>query len=335
MTSYANKNVDDKTWLVETLKKHTNLSDEEAQKVGEEIINAVQIYCDTKAALNIANSQGKTKEDWLKEFIDENIDTRNAEQVEYLAQAVSALENGNKTMTEILQSSDETSNVNLKINELARQEVSMPENFSADPFTVAEIKDNLANQSNLLGEQNVIAVDENHVTEEVTNIDTEILPKNLTEETETLLGTLSLKIGQLTDKISFLPQGTPIGILTGIAGIGIATVKSTVKCAKDEISVLEALENVGKASVSAVASFIKTGIPAQFLNIIPVAGPMLSFQVGLACCFMPKEKIEKNIYSGLKKIKNAAKIAAATVSNAWKTTKETLSNVANKVLSWI
>ena len=98
---------------------------------------------------------------------------------------------------------------------------------------------------------------------------------------------------------------------------------------------MQAVENVGRAMVSAVADFCSTGIPARLLAPIPVVGPALSIMVGGFLMQCSPQYIEQKIYAGIEKIKPVARRIATTINNAVNTVTSTVKNAAKAVADFI
>ena len=146
----------------------------------------------------------------------------------------------------------------------------------------------------------------------------EILPENFIEEERgsiideglKMAATAALKIGHAAGKIPFLPKAMPIEAITNIACVGVESFKNIGRVVTGKISPLQAVENIGRATVSAIADFCTTGIPAKLLAPIPVVGPALSVFVGGFLMQCSPKVIEQKIYAGLDKVKTVAKSVA-------------------------
>ena len=123
----------------------------------------------------------------------------------------------------------------------------------------------------------------------------------------------ALKIGHAAGKIPFLPKAMPVSAITSIACVGVETFKNIGHVAAGKISSLQALENVGRASVAAVADFCTTGLPAKLLAPIPVVGPALSVAVGVILTQCSSKAIQEKIYAGVDKVKKVVSAATTVI----------------------
>lgn len=128
----------------------------------------------------------------------------------------------------------------------------------------------------------------------------------------------ALKVGVEKGIISIIPKGTPIGVLANIACLGIENIKIFGKVATGELTLIQALDCVGRTSTAMVygLGWGTTGasIGAAVLSWIPIAGPILGGLAGGMIGYMAGSKFGEAIYDGAKKV---CAIAKSVVKAAW------------------
>lgn len=105
--------------------------------------------------------------------------------------------------------------------------------------------------------------------------------------------------------ISLLPPGTPAGTLAKIACVGVENVKILWKVVKGDLTMSEAMEHMGRTSVSMYAGLsagaVGAGIGAAALSWIPIVGPIAGGVVGGLVGYTAGSKVGEKIFEELRK----------------------------------
>ena len=335
-TSFAKKGTTDNvTWLAQTFagNKHTA---QDAATLTEEVYATIGRFSANMRQIEQACAAGKTKEQWLKNFIEGNVNLTPQQKGEYLAQANTALNLGNQVMSTTMQA-PQMINITEEVNQIMQQELPPADpNAQWNRYTMAPVVNEIGQQAVLMGANGVMMPMPQMPAGE-------ILPQDVTEEERgsvvdeglKMAAAAAIKIGHAAGKIPFLPKAMPISAITNIACVGVESFKNIGRVATGKISPLQAIENIGRASVAAIADFCTTGIPARLLAPIPVVGPALSVMVGGFLMQCSPEYIQQKIYAGINKVKTVAKTVATTISNAVTTVTSTVKNAAKSVVDFI
>ena len=144
----------------------------------------------------------------------------------------------------------------------------------------------------------------------------------------------ALKVASEKGVISLLPPGTPAGTLAKIACVGVENVKILWKVVKGDLTMSEAMEHMGRTSVSMYAGLsagaVGAGIGAAALSWIPVAGPIVGGVIGGVVGYTAGSKVGEKIFEGAKKVvKTGAKIVGSVVEGI----KNVASSIVDTVLS--
>lgn len=339
-TSYSKKDkaTDNLTWLAQTFAKNKSTA-ADAAKLTEDVYSTINRFSANMRSIEQAAAIGKTKEQWLKNFI-EGLDNMTEQQKgEYLNQANAALGYGNQVMMNAMQNPNEI-NITKEVNQLTQQELPMPaNNVQWNRYTMAPTINQVGQQAVLVGANGMVMpidmMDPNAMQ------GGEVIDQNIIEEERgsvideglKMAAAAALKIGSVAGKIPFLPKAMPMSAITNIACVGVESFKNIGRVAMGKISPMQAMENIGRASIAAIADFCATGIPAKLLAPIPVVGPMLSVAVGGFLMSCSPEYIQQKIYAGIEKIKPIAQKIRATVSNAVNSVTNTVKNAVNNVMN--
>lgn len=146
----------------------------------------------------------------------------------------------------------------------------------------------------------------------------------------------ALKVASEKGIVSILPPGTPAGTLAKIACVGVENVKILWKVVKGELTMSEAMEHMGRTSVSMYAGLsagaIGTGVGAAALSWIPVVGPLVGGVVGGTVGYMAGSKFGEKIFNGAKKI---VKKGVELVSKGIEVVTNVLSSVKDTIFGWL
>ena len=334
-TSFAKKGATDNvTWLAQTFAGDKNTA-KDAASLTEEVYATIGRFSANMRNIEQAVAAGKTKEQWLKNFVESNINLTPQQKGEYLAQANAALNLGNQVMSATMQA-PQMINITEEVNQLMQQDLPpVDPNAQWNRYTMAPVVNQIGQQAMLMGANGVMLPMPQVPAEE-------ILPQDVTEEQSgstvdeglKMAAAAAIKIGHAAGKIPFLPKAMPISAITNIACVGVESFKNIGRVVTGKISPLQAVENVGRAAVAAVADFCTTGLPAKLLAPIPVVGPALSVAVGGFLMQCSPEQIQQKIYAGIDKVKTVAKSVATTIGNAVSTVTSTVTNTAKAVVDF-
>ncbi|ORT99796.1 hypothetical protein D081_1680 [Anaerovibrio sp. JC8] len=129
----------------------------------------------------------------------------------------------------------------------------------------------------------------------------------------------ALKVGAEKGLIPLLTKGTPLGLITNIACVGIENAKVMYKLAKGEITGLQAADLMGRTTTSMVGGLVASGYGAGkgFAIGGVLGGPIGAIVGGIAggaVSYMAGSAVGNMVYSGVKKVGSVAKSCA---SAAW------------------
>lgn len=140
----------------------------------------------------------------------------------------------------------------------------------------------------------------------------------------------ALHVGVQRDIIRIIPKGTPIGVIANIVCVGIENIKILSKVAKGEITMSEALEQMGRTSTAMVFGLgwgaAGARIGAVALSWIPIVGPLLGGFIGGTIGYMAGSKVGETIYKGVKIVRKAVKNVYSSTWNAIKSSGNKIKN---------
>ncbi|MBZ0312427.1 hypothetical protein K7185_08070 [Clostridium butyricum] len=144
----------------------------------------------------------------------------------------------------------------------------------------------------------------------------------------------ALKVGAEKQIIKLIPKGTPVSVIANIACVSIENAKILAKVASGELTMSEALDQMGRTSVSMVYGIgwgaTGTAIGAAALSWIPIVGPIVGGLAGGMIGYMAGSKFGSAVYSGVKKVASTAKSVA---KSAWNGIKSVGSSVVSGIKS--
>lgn len=128
----------------------------------------------------------------------------------------------------------------------------------------------------------------------------------------------ALKVGVERGMIGIIPKGTSMGVVANIACVAIENIKILSKVATGEITMSQALEQMGRTSVSMVYGIgwgaAGMGIGAWAFSWIPIVGPIVGGLVGGMIGYMAGSRFGEFIYTGLKTV---GKGVASVCKSVW------------------
>ena len=138
--------------------------------------------------------------------------------------------------------------------------------------------------------------------------------------------------------LPIIPPGTPPGTIAKIACVGIEDAKILWKAAKGEITMSEALEQMGRTSTSMAAGLCCAGAGAAIgvaaLGWIPIVGPIAGGLIGGIAGYTAGSKIGEKVYNGAKKVAGKAKEVASKVWEGAKSVGSSIVSGLRSLLPW-
>ncbi|MBR2733911.1 MAG: hypothetical protein IKD80_06645 [Selenomonadaceae bacterium] len=138
------------TWLTQTFAGNEHTA-KEAASLTEEVYLTIGKFSANMQNIEQACAASKIKEQWLKNFIDGNVNLSPEQKGEYLAQANAALNFGNQVMMSAMQV-PQTIDITKEVNRLMQQDlppVASPAQWNR--YTMAPVVNELRQQSMLSG----------------------------------------------------------------------------------------------------------------------------------------------------------------------------------------
>ncbi len=142
----------------------------------------------------------------------------------------------------------------------------------------------------------------------------------------------AIKVGAEKGVLSLIPPGTPVHVIANIACVGIENVKILAQAASGELTTKEALDKMGRTSVSMVFGLgwgaTAGAVGTAALLWVPIVGPIVGGLAGGMIGYMAGSKFGGMVYNGAKKIVTKAKSA---VRGAWEGVKSVGRQISNGV----
>ena len=146
----------------------------------------------------------------------------------------------------------------------------------------------------------------------------------------------ALKVVSEKELISLLPPGTQAAVITKIACVGIENTKILLKVAKGDMTMSEAMEHMGRTSVSMYAGLsagaIGAGIGAAALSWIPVVGTVVGGVIGGIAGYTAGNKVGEKIFESAKRV---VETGVKAVKKVVESVKNIVSNIADAVFNWL
>lgn len=140
----------------------------------------------------------------------------------------------------------------------------------------------------------------------------------------------ALKVGVEKGVIGIIPKGTPVGILANVVCVGIENIKILSKVAKGELTMSQALDQMGRTSVSMVYGLgwgaAGMAVGAAALSWIPIVGSVVGGLVGGMVGYMAGSKVGQAVYTGLKAVGRGVKTVCQKTWNGIKAGASKLKN---------
>lgn len=129
----------------------------------------------------------------------------------------------------------------------------------------------------------------------------------------------AVKIGIEKGIITFIPKGTPMGVIANVVCVGIENMKIMSKVASGELTVSQGLDRMGRTTTTMVYGIgwgtAGSIIGASLLSWIPIAGPIIGGMVGGIVAYTAGSKFGEAVYDTAKKI---AGTANKVLERTWK-----------------
>lgn len=146
----------------------------------------------------------------------------------------------------------------------------------------------------------------------------EIALKTGTDAGVKVATTNALKVATEKGIIKIIPKETPVGTIANVACVSIENIKILAKVATGELTMTQAMDQMGRTSISMVYSIgwgaVGWNIGVAALSWIPIVGPVVGGLVGGLVGSMAGSKFGTAVYSG---IKTVAKGAVNACKSAW------------------
>ena len=117
----------------------------------------------------------------------------------------------------------------------------------------------------------------------------------------------ALKVGIEKGIIRIIPPATPMGVIVNIVCVGIENIKILLKVASGEITLSQAMEQMGRTTCAMVFGLgwgaAGAGIGAAALAWIPIVGPIVGGFVGGIVGYMAGSKVGETIHKGFIAVK--------------------------------
>lgn len=138
--------------------------------------------------------------------------------------------------------------------------------------------------------------------------------------------------------LRIIPPATPVGVIANMACMAVEHVKTFGKVFKGEISVIEALDEVGCNTVAMTygAGWGAAGavLGGALLGWIPVAGSVIGGVVGGCIGYMAGSRFGQGVYNVAKKMAQTAKKTARRLFNAAKGTVKSVKRKFLNLIGW-
>lgn len=140
----------------------------------------------------------------------------------------------------------------------------------------------------------------------------------------------AVKVGVEKGIVKAIPKGTPASIIANVVCVGIEDIKIMGKVASGELTMVEALDQMGRTTLSMVYGLggaeVGSIVGAAALSWIPIVGPIVGGLVGGTVGYMAGSKYGEAVHKVCKKVSTKAK---KVVSKAWEGTKRVARGIKN------
>ena len=132
--------------------------------------------------------------------------------------------------------------------------------------------------------------------------------------------------------LRLLPAGTPASAIANLACVSIENIKILSKLATGELTMTQALEQMGRTSISMTYS-LRWGAAGMFIGVsalswMPVVGPVIGGLVGGLIGSMAGSKFGETVYDGIKAV---GKGIGNICRSGWNKVKSGLSKLRRKI----
>lgn len=147
----------------------------------------------------------------------------------------------------------------------------------------------------------------------------------------------AVKVGVEKGIIGIIPKGTPMGVIANTVCVGIENIKILKKVADGELTMTQALDQMGKTTTAMIygLGWGTTGaaIGAYALSWIPIVGPVIGGLAGGMLGYMAGSKFGEAVYKGLKAVGTGVKNVCKSVWNGVKSVGSKIKNGFRHIFS--
>ena len=328
------ESTDNLTWLTEQAEKYMpGVPVAEIMDMEQEILGSVDRFSANMNALNKACAEGSTKEEWLRDFLEENAGEQSMQdRGEYLQQVYENLAAGNEAASKLRENPE----TEIQLSEEMLDEAAPPSGTEWNKYNMQELVDGISDEAIRAGMQGMTAPADAEALEGIRGMAGAIPPElangSLTDNLDRgvkLAATAALTFLSRTRKIPILSKLFPISSLATLACWGIEGAKCIGKCAAGQMTTTQAVEHMKRASVVAAADFITSGLAPKLFCAIPVVGVPLSYAVPFLLPELANEEVQQKLYEGMTKISELAQATAQNISEKAKV----VIGIKNKVVA--
>lgn len=321
VTSYVNKdkNTDTVTWMSgEMGKLLPDVPSEDAAQMGQDIADAIGRFSDNMRAIHESCAAGHTREEWLRVTLAKNAEGMNPQEyASYLEQVNENLAVGNK----VAQKAMENPEAEIHISEEALAEIEPAKNAEWNRYRLQALSAGITEQAELAGMNGLSVPVDPALLDSMEDMADVLLPEMMEDNASSdldsgvkMAAAAALKVVAETKKIPFLSKLLPIAGVTNLACWAVEGAKCLGRCALGNMSAMQGIEHMKRASVAVMADLITGGLAPKLFAAIPVIGMPLSFAVSVVLPNMAAHEIREKLYTGITKICETAKTIAKTIA---------------------
>lgn len=301
-------------WLENKLRQEMpELSDDECQKLTEEIISGVENYNKTLSEVNAAAESGVSNEDWLVEKMEEAYSDMPIEQAgNSVFQIEKAYFESNSSLLHELDPEQPVVSIEEEDTEWSEFKLRSKLRNVAKQFTL----NGVAVAANAL--KNKVEGNENTLGEVIRDTLEDGMMNDPDEVKAVVAGAVRVASEKGLEKI--LPEETSTETICDIAGAAVEGANAIFDAANGECSGIEALDRTCRAAVAAGCNICKRVLEGAVLRI-PYVGSVIRFLLDGLFEHMGTERFLNNVYTVVKDA------AIAT----WNGLKKNLTKIGSKI----
>lgn len=286
-------------WLAENLGDYVGTG---AVEIANSIMSDISNFNDSLRQIDEECAAGKSKEEWLKDRLNEVPVKGEQARGEYLSAVNEALAMGNASVHQVLHS--ETGTISIQEPKGKVEE----EAGAWNKYALKGLMKKLIEQTILAGlGGGALSSGIERVTNDGKSLAEHI---NIFEEatgSEIDTGLKAVAAAALKGAcnkgwIPFLTKKTPLCVINTIACWGMESVRTAGLVYTGRMNVAQAVERMGRVSSVAIGDLCVNGVASKFLMAIPVIGPVVGVAVSESITRSANEKVSLMIHEGFKKI---------------------------------